>query len=105
MVHKGFPLGVPKEGIYKEVLNSDAERFGGSNVINEGTMESKAAPCNRCQFSINLDVPPLGVVILEREIPAKAPKASKAQTKAKTPVKKEGSEKNTEKTEEKADLA
>ena len=35
VVHRGFSLGVPQEGVYHERLNSDAARFGGSDVINE----------------------------------------------------------------------
>ncbi|MCI5679359.1 MAG: 1,4-alpha-glucan branching protein GlgB [Bacteroidales bacterium] len=93
VVHKGFRLGVPKEGVYTEIFNSDAERFGGSNVVNEAPMESTTAPCSRCQFSVNVDVPPLGMIILER-------KAS-----AKIPVKKESTVKNTKKPAAETDLA
>lgn len=89
VVHQGFRLGVPEEGVYHEILNSDAERFGGSNVVNAGALESKAAPCSRCQFSVNLDIPPLGMIILERENPEKL-SAKKAHTakKTKKPAKK-----------------
>ena len=97
MVHKGFRLGVPKEGVYTEIFNSDAERFGGSNVVNEAPMESTTAPCSRCQFSVNVDVPPLGMIILERKASAKIP--------AKLPAKKESSAKKTKKSAAEADLA
>ena len=97
VVHKGFHLGVPKEGVYQEIFNSDAERFGGSNVVNEAPMESTTAPCNRCQFSVNVDVPPLGMIVLERKAPVKIP--------AKLPVKKESAVKKTKKSAAKTDLA
>ena len=42
VVHRGFSLGVPQEGVYHERLNSDAARFGGSDVINAVSLQSKA---------------------------------------------------------------
>lgn len=71
VVHRGFSLGVPQEGVYHERLNSDAARFGGSDVINAVPLQSKAEPAGRCPFRVELDVPPLGMVILEREQPKK----------------------------------
>ena len=44
VVHRGFSLGVPQEGVYHERLNSDAARFGGSDVINAVPLQSKAEP-------------------------------------------------------------
>ena len=69
VVHRGFSLGVPQEGVYHERLNSDAARFGGSDVINAIPLQSRAEPAGRCPFRVELDVPPLGMVILEREQP------------------------------------
>lgn len=74
VVHRGFSLGVPQEGVYHERLNSDAARFGGSDVINAVPLQSKAEPAGRCPFRVELDVPPLGMVILEREQPKKQPR-------------------------------
>ena len=71
VVHRGFSLGVPQEGVYHERLNSDAARFGGSDVINAVPLQSRAEPAGRCPFRVELDVPPLGMVILEREQPKK----------------------------------
>lgn len=61
-----FRLGVPQPGSYREVFNSDEQRFGGSGVKNTGFLESEEIPWNRCQYSVNLKVPPLGMVVLER---------------------------------------
>ena len=35
-LHKQFRIGVPAEGVYRELLNSDAREYGGSGVVNEG---------------------------------------------------------------------
>jgi 1,4-alpha-glucan branching enzyme len=64
---EGYRLGVPLPGFYREILNTDAVIYGGSNVGNlgglwaEGT-ESHGRPC-----SITLTVPPLATVYLERQ--------------------------------------
>ncbi len=109
VVHRGFSLGVPQEGVYHERLNSDAARFGGSDVINAVPLQSKAEPAGRCPFRVELDVPPLGMVILEREQPKKQPRAKKSKTRTaangtKTDAKRKHPEKNTEKTAKQADL-
>ncbi len=109
VVHRGFSLGVPQEGVYHERLNSDAARFGGSDVINAVSLQSKAEPAGRCPFRVELDVPPLGMVILEREQPKKQPRTKKPKTRTaangtKTDAKRKHPEKNTEKTAKQADL-
>lgn len=109
VVHRGFSLGVPQEGVYHERLNSDAARFGGSDVINAVPLQSRAEPAGRCPFRVELDVPPLGMVILEREQPKKQPRAKKPKTRTaangtKTDAKRKHPEKNTEKTAKQADL-
>ena len=109
VVHRGFSLGVPQEGVYHERLNSDAVRFGGSDVINAVPLQSKAEPAGRCPFRVELDVPPLGMVILEREQPKKQPRTKKPKTRTaangtKTDAKRKYPEKNTEKTAKQADL-
>ena len=109
VVHHGFSLGVPQEGVYHERLNSDAARFGGSDVINAVPLQSKAEPAGRCPFRVELDVPPLGMVILEREQPKKQPRTKKPKTRTaangtKTDAKRKHPEKNTEKTAKQADL-
>lgn len=81
VVHRGFSLGVPQEGVYHERLNSDAARFGGSDVINAVPLQSKAEPAGRCPFRVELDVPSLGMVILEREQPKKQPRTKKPKTR------------------------
>lgn len=109
VVHRGFSLGVPQEGVYHERLNSDAARFGGSDVINAVPLQSRAEPAGRCPFRVELDVPPLGMVILEREQPKKQPRSKKPKTRTaangtKTDAKRKHPEKNTEKTAKQADL-
>ena len=55
---------MPAAGRYAEVLNSDSEIYGGSNVGNAGGVEAEAHPMHGFDYSISLAVPPLGSVLL-----------------------------------------
>lgn len=72
-VREGFSLGVPYAGVYEELLNSDAEEFGGSGVCNPKPMGTTGAAVGRMPDSICLRVPPLGMTVLrcKRRYPAK----------------------------------
>ncbi len=61
----GYRIGVPEEGFYQEILNSDSELFGGSNVGNGGLVSSQAIPAHGRPFSVSLTLPPLGVLWLK----------------------------------------
>jgi 1,4-alpha-glucan branching enzyme len=60
--HAGYLLGVPFPGMWEEVLNTDAEAFGGSGVINAGELEAKGVPVDGQPAHLNLTLPPLGAV-------------------------------------------
>ena len=63
----GYRVGVPEGGWYREVLNSDAALYGGSNLGNGGGIAHRAAsPRTDTQQSISLIVPPLGFVLLKK---------------------------------------
>ena len=59
----GYRLGVPAAGSYAEKFNSDAARYGGSNVVNPLPLASQPVPCHGREHSIVLTVPPLGAVV------------------------------------------
>ncbi len=60
-----YLVGVPLPGHYREIINSDAESYGGSNVINANTCHAEATPWQGLPYSIHLTLPPLGVIILK----------------------------------------
>jgi 1,4-alpha-glucan branching enzyme len=64
--HYGYRVGVPGPGRYEEILNTDAEVYGGSNVGNLGGVLAEAQPMHYRSHSIALTLPPLGVVFLRR---------------------------------------
>ncbi|HSU16357.1 1,4-alpha-glucan branching protein GlgB [Longimicrobium sp.] len=62
-----YRVGVPYAGAWREVLNSDAEAYGGSNLGNLGRVETEPVPAHGCDQSIRLTLPPLGAVVLKHE--------------------------------------
>ncbi len=60
-----YLVGVPEPGFYKEILNSDSELYGGSNVGNLGGVEAIPNPVHDRPFSLNIALPPLSVLIFK----------------------------------------
>jgi len=65
VVRKGYRLGVPKGGSYAELLNTDADCYAGSGVGNSGRVEAEAWEAHGRPFSLVLDLPPLGALVLK----------------------------------------
>ena len=63
----GYVIGVPEAGQYVELLNSDADIYGGSNVGNAGAIETEPTPAHGRPHRLSLVLPPLGCLILKRE--------------------------------------
>ena len=61
----GYRIGVPSPGLYYEVLNSDSEIYGGSNMGNGGEqLVAEELPWMNRPYSLSLTVPPLGALVL-----------------------------------------
>ena len=58
------PIGVPHDGFWSEVLNSDATVYGGSGVGNAGGSAAEPSPHHGRPYHVRLAVPPLGVIAL-----------------------------------------
>ncbi|MCL2420872.1 MAG: 1,4-alpha-glucan branching protein GlgB [Defluviitaleaceae bacterium] len=58
-------VGVPIAGTYKEIINSDDAKYGGSGITNPKALISEATAWDNRPFSIEVAVPPLGVTILK----------------------------------------
>ncbi|MBC8171668.1 MAG: 1,4-alpha-glucan branching protein GlgB, partial [Anaerolineae bacterium] len=57
-----YRVGVPTSGTYLEVLNSDSAHYGGSNVGNNGSLESEPIVWHSWDQSLGLVVPPLAIL-------------------------------------------
>ncbi len=61
---RGYRVGLPRAGEYREVLNTDAAEYGGSGVGNQGRVRAVAVPHDGQPASAEVTLPPLGVVWL-----------------------------------------
>jgi len=67
VVRQNYRVGVPWEGHWKEILNSDAPLYGGSGQGNFGGLSAVPLPIHGRPFSLNMTLPPLGVVVFQPE--------------------------------------
>ena len=62
--HENYRLGLPKVGPWKEVVNTDAEIYGGSGVGNLGEVVAEEPGSHGLPASARIQVPPLGTLWL-----------------------------------------
>jgi len=62
----GYVVGVPARGTYRELLNSDASLYGGTDVGNGGAVAADGPPAHGFDLSLRLTVPPLGFLLLKK---------------------------------------
>jgi 1,4-alpha-glucan branching enzyme len=63
----GYRVGLPQSGRWREVLNSDAAAYGGSNVGNLGGVMAEAHPVQGQPFSAAFTLPPLSILAFKPE--------------------------------------
>ncbi len=62
-----YRFGVPHGGDWREILNTDAEIYGGSNLGNGGRVQANAAGSHGQPFSLELTLPPLATLLLRHD--------------------------------------
>ncbi|HVA95380.1 MAG TPA: 1,4-alpha-glucan branching protein GlgB [Candidatus Dormibacteraeota bacterium] len=65
VVRTNYRVGVPLDIAWREILNSDAALYGGSGQGNFGGLEAAPLPIHGRPFSLNMTLPPLGVVVFK----------------------------------------
>ncbi len=63
----GYRIGVPEGGFYREIINTDAETYGGSNVGNAGGLPADAQEWQGRTHSLMIEVPPLATIAFKLE--------------------------------------
>lgn len=63
-VRFNYRVGVPFRGYWEEILNTDASDYGGSGQGNLGGLETRPIAFHGFPQSLNLTLPPLGVIYL-----------------------------------------
>ncbi|MBQ4059338.1 MAG: 1,4-alpha-glucan branching protein GlgB [Lachnospiraceae bacterium] len=97
MDRDGFIVGVPCAGKYTEVLNSDAEEFGGKGGINPTPIKATNEPWDGKENSISIHLPPLSTVVFEYDYKEPVKKVASKSTAKKTPTAKKSTTKKTTK--------
>src|SRR5262245_56540027 len=64
LVRQDYRIGVPQANGYRELINSDAQLYGGGNLGNAGYVEVERTPAHGFPCSIRLTVPPLAGLVL-----------------------------------------
>ena len=64
---ENYVIGVPEEGTYTEVLNSDASWYGGGNLGNAGKIVTIRQQEHGFDYSLKLTLPPLAGLFLQKE--------------------------------------
>ncbi|RHB45323.1 1,4-alpha-glucan branching protein GlgB [Enterocloster aldenensis] len=80
--HEKFRVGVPFEGKYKEIFNTDAKEFGGSGRVNGRMKSSKKIEWDEKEDSIEVNIPPMSVSIFTCTPEPKAKKAGAGKAAA-----------------------
>ncbi len=94
LTYEKHKIGVPFEGKYKEIFNSDSEQFGGTDVRNKRVKTSKKSECDGFEDSIEITVPPMGVTVFtctEEKLPVKEKKTAARKPAAKKTAPKKSS--------------
>ena len=66
--HDNYRIGVPFDTEYIEILNSDWEKYGGSNVGNFEPIKAESSSYHNKPYSISLTVPPLATIVLRPKL-------------------------------------
>src|SRR5919109_3932165 len=64
---RNYRVGVPRGGRWREILNSDAEYYGGSGMGNQGGVDAQPMPYEDLHHSLTLTLPPLAVLFFKPE--------------------------------------
>jgi 1,4-alpha-glucan branching enzyme len=66
-VRLAYRVGVPQSGYWQEILNTDAQEYGGSGQGNCGGKDSDPVAIHGFYHSLSLTLPPLGIVVFKKQ--------------------------------------
>ncbi|MBP3784213.1 MAG: 1,4-alpha-glucan branching protein GlgB [Butyrivibrio sp.] len=62
-VEREFEIGVPADGRYLELFNSDNTSYGGKGLLNQGRKEARRKECDGRDYSISIEMAPVSLAI------------------------------------------
>ena len=69
LVRHGYRIGMPREGSYSEILNTDSVKYGGSGVVVHEEIHTENIAAHGREHSLQIDLPPLATVMLTIHTP------------------------------------
>ena len=84
MARSGYRIGLPWAGPWREVLNTDADCYGGSGQGNLGQVEASQTPLDGFAASAELHLPPLSALYLVASQP-RPPQRQAAERRGRKP--------------------
>jgi 1,4-alpha-glucan branching enzyme len=81
---KRYRIGLPRPGNWREILNSDAQVYGGTNIGNAGLVVAEDKKCHGQPCSAEFVLAPLSIMVFQLEVapPALAPERKAAEPAA-----------------------
>ena len=67
MPRDNYRIGVPFDGYWRELLNSDASEYAGSGMGNLGGKQAEEVPVHGRPYSLSLTLPPLGILFFKHQ--------------------------------------
>jgi 1,4-alpha-glucan branching enzyme len=67
LARQNYRVGAPRGGFWRELLNGDAQDYGGSGYGNLGGVEAAPIPCHGRPYSLTLTLPPLAILLFKSE--------------------------------------
>ena len=99
--YSGYRIGVPGPASYREILNSDAEEFGGSGVVNKKVIKTEKIGFHGRDYSIEMNISPFGISIL-RPVRKRKGRVIDAKEQNSSDVARRGTRKQTKRTDKKS---
>lgn len=65
--YENYRIGVPEEGKYQEIFNSDKDEYGGSGKVNSDLQITENINWHNNSYSLVIKVPPLAFIVLKKE--------------------------------------
>jgi len=69
LVRSGYRIGMPQEGCYSELLNTDSVKYGGSGVGVHDEIHTENIEAHGREHSLQIDLPPLATLMLRINTP------------------------------------
>jgi 1,4-alpha-glucan branching enzyme len=65
VIHYNYEVGVNQAGVWREILNTDYAKYGGSDIYNGGKLRTKAVAKHGHSQVLSLTLSPLSVMIFQ----------------------------------------